>query len=89
MLSRSLLLVAAFSTLAVSAPVAADEVAFKSCVADLRGEAIRQGVREEVFDAQIADLAPDMAVLGFLDAHRLVLANEDQQLFVLEVDRFK
>ena len=68
MLSRSLLLVAAFSTLAVSAPVAADEVAFKSCVADLRGEAIRQGVREEVFDAQIADLAPDMAVLGFLDA---------------------
>ena len=68
MLSRSLLLVAAFSTLAVSAPVAADEVAFKSCVADLRGEAIHQGVREEVFDAQIADLAPDMAVLGFLDA---------------------
>ena len=68
MRSRSLLLVAAFSTLAVSAPVAADEVAFKSCVADLRGEAIRQGVREEVFDAQIADLAPDMAVLGFLDA---------------------
>ena len=68
MLSRSLLLVAALSTLAVSAPAAADEAAFTSCVADLRGEAIRQGVREEVFDAQIADLAPDMAVLGFLDA---------------------
>ena len=68
MLSRSLLLVAAFSTLSVSAPAAADEAAFTSCVADLRGEAIRQGVREEVFDAQIADLAPDMAVLGFLDA---------------------
>ena len=68
MRSRSLLLVAAFSTLAVSAPAAADEAAFTSCVADLRGEAIRQGVREEVFDAQIADLAPDMAVLGFLDA---------------------
>jgi lytic murein transglycosylase len=68
MRSRSLLLVAAFSTLSVSAPAAADEAAFTSCVADLRGEAIRQGVREEVFDAQIADLAPDMAVLGFLDA---------------------
>ena len=68
MRSRSLLLVAALSTLAVSAPAAADEAAFTSCVADLRGEAIRQGVREEVFDAQIADLAPDMAVLGFLDA---------------------
>ena len=68
MRSRSLLLVAALSTLAVSAPAAADEAAFTSCVADLRGEAIRQEVREEVFDAQIADLAPDMAVLGFLDA---------------------
>jgi len=48
-----------------AAPIPAD---FTACLARLRPEAVTQGVTGEVFDAHTASLAPDMAVIGFLDA---------------------
>lgn len=61
------------ATLAVSLVPAvgsarADEAAFASCLAGLRAEASAKGVSTASFDAHTARLAPDMAVIGFLDA---------------------
>jgi lytic murein transglycosylase len=41
---------------------------FTACLARLRPEAATRGVTGAVFDAHTAALAPDMAVVGFLDA---------------------
>ena len=68
MSSRPLLLAAALAALSLPLSAAADEVAFASCLAKLRGEAAAKGVRGETFDTHTAALAPDMAVIGFLDA---------------------
>ncbi|HRP23839.1 MAG TPA: lytic murein transglycosylase [Thauera sp.] len=61
------------ATLAVSlvpaiAPARADEAAFAACLAGLRAEAPAKGVSTASFDTHTAALAPDMAVIGFLDA---------------------
>lgn len=61
------------ATLAVSLVPAvgsarADEAAFASCLAGLRAEASAKGVSTASFDTHTAGLAPDMAVIGFLDA---------------------
>lgn len=68
MTSRSLLLAAALAALSLPLSAAADEAAFASCLAKLRGEAATKGVRGDTFDTHTAALAPDMAVIGFLDA---------------------
>ena len=68
MSSRPLLLAAALAVLSLPLSAAADEVAFASCLAKLRGEAAAKGVHGETFDTHTAALAPDMAVIGFLDA---------------------
>ena len=68
MSSRPLLLAAALAALSLPLSAAADEAAFASCLAKLRGEAAAKGVRGETFDTHTAALAPDMAVIGFLDA---------------------
>lgn len=68
MTSRSLLLAAALAALSLPLSAAADEAAFASCLAKLRGEAAAKGVRGDTFDTHTAALAPDMAVIGFLDA---------------------
>ena len=68
MTSRSLLLAAALAALSLPLSAAADEAAFASCLAKLRGEAAAKGVHGETFDTHTAALAPDMAVIGFLDA---------------------
>lgn len=47
---------------------AAEPADFSACLAKLRPEAAARGVTGAVFDAQTATLAPDMAVIGFLDA---------------------
>ncbi|MEO6269574.1 MAG: lytic murein transglycosylase [Lautropia sp.] len=47
---------------------AAEPADFAACLAKLRPEAAARGVTGAVFDAQTATLAPDMAVIGFLDA---------------------
>ncbi len=46
----------------------ADEAAFASCLASLRADAQAKGVSGATYDAHTAALAPDMAVIGFLDA---------------------
>ena len=46
----------------------ADEAAFASCLAGLRADAQAKGVSGATYDANTAALAPDMAVIGFLDA---------------------
>ena len=46
----------------------ADEAAFASCLASLRADAQAKGVSGATYDANTAALAPDMAVIGFLDA---------------------
>ncbi|MFU2489170.1 lytic murein transglycosylase [Thauera sp. WH-1] len=61
------------ATLAVSlvpaiSPARADEAAFAACLAGLRAEAPAKGVSTVSFDTHTAALAPDMAVIGFLDA---------------------
>lgn len=68
MTSRPLLLAAALAALSLPLSAAADEAAFASCLAKLRGEAAAKGVRGDTFDTHTAALAPDMAVIGFLDA---------------------
>lgn len=68
MSSRLLAFAAALSALSMSFPLHADEAAFASCLAGLRGEAVAKGVRAEAFDTHTAGLAPDMAVIAFLDA---------------------
>jgi lytic murein transglycosylase len=49
-------------------PAQADDAAFASCLAGLRAEAQAKGVSRATYDAYTASLAPDMAVIGFLDA---------------------
>lgn len=68
MTSRPLLLAAALVAFSLPLSAAADEAAFASCLAKLRGEAAAKGVRGDTFDTYAAALAPDMAVIGFLDA---------------------
>ena len=46
----------------------ADEAAFASCLASLRADAQAKGVSGATYDAHTAALAPDMAVIDFLDA---------------------
>lgn len=46
----------------------ASEEAFASCLRELRAEAASKGVTTVTFDQHTAALAPDMAVVGFLDA---------------------
>ncbi|KDD16255.1 lytic murein transglycosylase [Bordetella bronchiseptica] len=56
---------------ALAAPAAAppaDLDAYRACLKQLRGDAIKSGVQAATYDAQTASLAPDMDVLGFLDA---------------------
>lgn len=65
---RPLVLAAAVALSSLSLPAVADEAAFAACLAGLRGEAAAKGVRGETFDTYTAQLAPDMAVIGFLDA---------------------
>ncbi|WP_050856051.1 lytic murein transglycosylase, partial [Bordetella pertussis] len=55
---------------ALAAPAAAtpaDLDAYRACLKQLRGDAIKSGVQAATYDAQTASLAPDMDVLGFLD----------------------
>ncbi len=55
---------------ALAAPAAAtpaDLDAYRACLKQLRGDAIKSGVQATTYDAQTASLAPDMDVLGFLD----------------------
>lgn len=49
-------------------PAQADDAVFASCLAGLRAEAQAKGVSRATYDAYTASLAPDMAVIGFLDA---------------------
>lgn len=51
-----------------SVPTAAQRAEFDACLQRLRSQAGEKGVRAATFDANAAGLAPDMAVLGFLDA---------------------
>ncbi|KAK50718.1 lytic murein transglycosylase [Bordetella bronchiseptica] len=56
---------------ALAAPAAAtpaDLDAYRACLKQLRGDAIKSGVQTATYDAETASLAPDMDVLGFLDA---------------------
>ena len=46
----------------------ADEAAFASCLAGLRADAQVKGVSGATYDTHTAALAPDMAVIDFLDA---------------------
>ncbi|AWP76166.1 MULTISPECIES: lytic murein transglycosylase [Bordetella] len=62
---------AAAATPALAAPAAAtpaDLDAYRACLKQLRGDAIKSGVQAATYGAQTASLAPDMDVLGFLDA---------------------
>ncbi|MDG3064023.1 lytic murein transglycosylase [Thauera mechernichensis] len=66
---RSILSTAlSLSVLSTATPALADEAAFAACLSGLRAEAAAKGVSRTTFDAHAAGLAPDMAVLGFLDA---------------------
>jgi lytic murein transglycosylase len=57
-------------TATIGAPAAAESrlADFAACLARLRPDALAKGVSGEAFDRHTAALAPDMAVLGFLDA---------------------
>lgn len=62
---------AAAAVPALAAPAAAtpaDLDTYRACLKQLRGDAIKSGVQASTYDAQTASLAPDMDVLGFLDA---------------------
>ncbi len=59
---------AACVALSLPLSASADEAVFASCLASLRAEAQTKGVRADTFDTHTAALAPDMAVIGFLDA---------------------
>jgi lytic murein transglycosylase len=54
------------SAMAASAmPIPAE---FSACLQGLRADAVGRGVSGETFDSYTASLAPDLAVIGFLDA---------------------
>lgn len=65
---RHLVLSSALIVSSVFASAHADEAAFASCLAGLRAEAQAKGVSGATYDAHTAALAPDMAVIDFLDA---------------------
>ena len=65
---RLLSLAAALLVSFPSAPARADEAAFANCLVRLRAEAPSKGVSAQTFDTHTAALAPDMTVIGFLDA---------------------
>lgn len=62
---RSALIAATF---AAALPAAADDAGFARCLAELREQAPAKGVASATFDTHTRELAPDMAVVGFLDA---------------------
>ena len=62
---RSMLVASLFG---MSQPGLANAPAFANCLKDLRAEAAAKGVSMATFDQQTAQLQPDMAVVGFLDA---------------------
>ena len=55
------------SLLGLAQPALAADPEFASCLQNLRGEAAAKGVSTAAFDQHTAGLAPDMAVVGFLD----------------------
>jgi lytic murein transglycosylase len=65
---RHFVLSSALIVSSVFASAHADEAAFASCLAGLRAEAQAKGVSGATYDAHTAALAPDMAVIEFLDA---------------------
>ncbi|MBO9352721.1 lytic murein transglycosylase [Bordetella petrii] len=70
--SLSLLCMAALAGGVRAAPAPAatpdDAAAFASCLAQLRGQALKQGVSASTYDTHTQGLAPDMSVLASLDA---------------------
>lgn len=56
------------AAVAIAQPAQASDAAFAACMQQLRGEASAKGVSVSTFDRHTAALAPDMAVIGFLDA---------------------
>lgn len=64
----SVLASAALSTLAATAFPAHAADAFSTCLAQLRGPALKAGVTGATFDTHTAGLTPDMAVIDLLDA---------------------
>lgn len=65
---RHLVLSTALVVSSVFGSAHADEAAFASCLAGLRADAQAKGVSGATYDAHTAALAPDMAVIDFLDA---------------------
>jgi lytic murein transglycosylase len=53
---------------AAAPALSADDNSFASCLAQLRPEAMAKGISSTTFDTYAGPLAPDMAVIGFLDA---------------------
>ncbi len=68
MLSRLAASTAALVLLTAATPAQADEAAFTACIVGMRADAQAKGVSAATYDAYTAALAPDMAVIGFLDA---------------------
>jgi len=71
--ASSLLCAAGLAGAAQAAPApaqvsAADAAAFSSCLSQLRGQALQQGVAAGTFDAHTRGLTPDMSVIASLDA---------------------
>lgn len=64
----SVLASAALSALAATAFPAHAADAFSTCLAQLRGPALKAGVTGATFDTHTAGLTPDMAVIDLLDA---------------------
>ncbi len=65
---RHLVLSTALVVSSVFGSAHADEAAFVSCLAGLRADAQAKGVSGATYDVHTAALAPDMAVIDFLDA---------------------
>ena len=68
MLPRKLVLGTTLAAVLVSGGARADDAAFASCLAGLRTDALAKGVSAATYDNYTGQLAPDMTVVGFLDA---------------------
>ncbi|HHW63835.1 MAG TPA: lytic murein transglycosylase [Rhodocyclaceae bacterium] len=68
MLPRKLVLGTTLAAVLVSGGARADDAAFASCLAGLRTDALAKGVSAAIYDNYTGQLAPDMTVVGFLDA---------------------
>lgn len=68
LLCLSLLATGAHAAPAADAVSPADTAAFASCLSQLRGPAIKQGVSAGIFDEHTQGLVPDMSVIASLDA---------------------